>query len=104
MSQVERPFVSVNVAITADGKLAPDSRHFVPFGSKRDQQLMMELRSRADAVMSGARTVDLGEVDLGPGGKKYQRTRLESGLEEFNLRVIASGSASLNTKAHIFKK
>src|SRR5690349_8956931 len=97
------PFVTVNVAITADGKLAPDSRHFVPFGSKRDQQLMMELRSRSDAVMSGARTVDLGTVDLGPGGKKYQRQRLANGLAEYNLRVIASGSASVNPRAHIFK-
>ncbi len=104
MSGEKLPFVTVNVAITADGKLAPDSRHFVPFGSKRDQQLMMELRSRADAVMSGARTVDLGKVDLGPGGKKYQRKRIENGLAEFNLRVIASGSASVNPQAHIFKK
>src|SRR6188768_2893201 len=104
MSRGKLPFVAVNVAITADGKLAPDTRNFVPFGSKRDQEQMMELRSRADAVMSGARTVDLGEVDLGPGGKKYQRQRIENGLAEFNLRVIASGSASLNTKAHIFKK
>ena len=98
------PFVTVNVAMTADGKLAPDTRQFVPFGSKRDQQLMMELRSRADAVMSGARTVDLGKVDLGPGGKKYQRQRIENGLAEFNLRVIASGSASLDPKAYIFRE
>jgi 5-amino-6-(5-phosphoribosylamino)uracil reductase len=104
MSSAGLPHVTVNVAITADGKLAPDTRHFVPFGSKRDQQLMMELRSRADAVLSGARTVDLGKVDLGPGGKKYQRQRLENGLAEFNLRVVASGSASLNPRAHIFTK
>jgi riboflavin-specific deaminase-like protein len=63
---------------------------------------MMELRSGADAVLSGARTVDLGKVDLGPGGKKYQRQRLKDGLSEFNLRVIASGSASVNPRAHIF--
>jgi len=104
MSGSPLPFVTVNVAITADGKLAPDSRHFVPFGSKRDQELMMELRSRAEAVMSGARTVDLGKVDLGPGGKKYQQQRIENGLAEFNMRVIASGSASLDPNAHIFKK
>src|SRR5436190_6553099 len=98
------PFVYVNVAMTADGKIAPSNRHFVPFSTKRDQELMMELRSRADAVMSGARTVDLGKVDLGPGGKKWQQERLINGLAEFNLRVIASGSASLNPEAHIFKK
>jgi riboflavin-specific deaminase-like protein len=97
------PFVYVNVAITADGKLAPANRHFVPFSSKRDQQRMMQLRSQADAVLSGARTVDMGEVDLGPGGRKWQKKRLEAGLPEFNLRIIVSGSASVNPDAHIFK-
>src|SRR5687768_11562401 len=74
------PFVFVNVAITADGKIAPDTRKFVPFSTKRDQQLMMELRSRADAVIAGARTADNGRVTLGPGGKQYQEQRLASGL------------------------
>lgn len=97
------PFVYVNVAMTADGKLAPANRHFVPFSSKCDQQRMMQLRSEADAVLSGARTVDMGEVDLGPGGRKWQKKRLEAGLPEFNLRIIVSGSASVNPDAHIFK-
>lgn len=97
------PFVYVNVAMTADGKLAPANRHFFPFSSKLDQQRMMQLRSEADAVLSGARTVDMGEVDLGPGGRKWQKKRLEAGLPEFNLRIIVSGSASVNPDAHIFK-
>ncbi len=104
MTRLRLPFVTVNVAITADGKLAPDSRQFVPFGSKRDQQLLMELRSRADAVLAGARTVDLAKVDLGPGGQRYQRQRIGKGLAEFNLRVIASGSASVSPNAYIFRK
>jgi riboflavin-specific deaminase-like protein len=96
------PFVFINTAITADGKIAPANRHFVPFSSKRDQQFLLELRTRADAVLSGARTIDLTQVDLGPGGRKYQKKRIEEGLPEFNLRVIVSGSASVNPKAHIF--
>ncbi|HEV8544183.1 MAG TPA: dihydrofolate reductase family protein [Verrucomicrobiae bacterium] len=96
------PFVFINTATTADGKIAPANRHFIPFSSKRDQQFLLELRTRADAVLSGARTIDLTQVDLGPGGKKYQKKRLEKGLQEFNLRVIVSGSASVNPKAHIF--
>src|ERR1700722_9845551 len=89
------PFVYLNVATTADGKLAPASRHFVPFSSARDQEHLLELRASADAVMSGARTVDLGAVKLGPGGAKYRRLRLKAGLSEFNLRVVVSGSGSL---------
>ena len=103
MAGPKLPFVSVNVAITADGKLAPDTRHFIPFSSQRDRDLMMELRSEADAVISGATTVADGEVELGTGGERYRRKRIERGLKEFNLRVILSGSASISPKAHIFK-
>lgn len=90
--------------MTADGKIAPDHRHFTPFSSKRDRELMMVLRSRADAVMSGASTVADGEVDLGPGGKRFQRIRLENGLAEFNLRVIVSRTGSISPEAYIFQK
>ena len=97
------PFVYINVASTADGKLAPANRHFEPFSSKRDQELLLELRSRADAVISGARTVDSTAVTLGPGGPKFRALRRKRGLAEYNLRVIVSGSASIDQKAEIFK-
>src|SRR5262245_40269278 len=98
------PFVFINVATTADGKLAPANRRFVAFGSRRDQQLLLELRARADAVMAGARTVDLVPVNLGPGPSKYRRVRLKNGLAEYNLRVVVSGSGSLNPQAEIFRR
>lgn len=97
------PFVYLNVAITADGKIAPTNRYFVPFSSSRDQELLIKLRTRCDAVMAGARTVDSVPVNLGPGGKKFRAMRVENGLPEYNLRVVISGSASLNPGAEIFK-
>jgi riboflavin-specific deaminase-like protein len=97
------PFVYVNVAATADGKLAPANRHFVPFGSERDQKLLLELRTCADAVMSGARTVDLAPVTLGTGGEKYRRLRRKHGLTERHLRIIVSGAGTIDPKAEIFK-
>src|SRR5947208_89355 len=97
------PFVYLNVATTADGKLAPANRKFVPFGSRRDQQLLLELRTRADAVMAGARTVDLMPVKLGPGPAKYRRMRLRNGLAEYNLRVVVSGCGTLDPRAEIFR-
>jgi riboflavin-specific deaminase-like protein len=98
------PFVFLNVATTADGKLAPANRRFVAFGSRRDQELLLELRATADAVMAGARTVDLMPVSMGPGGEKYRKLRLKRGLSEYNLRVLVSGSGTLNPEAAIFKK
>jgi 2,5-diamino-6-(ribosylamino)-4(3H)-pyrimidinone 5'-phosphate reductase len=97
------PFVYINSATTADGKLAPANRKFVPFGSKRDQDLLLELRTHADAVMSGARTVDLMAVKLGPGGAKYRKMRLKRGLAEYNLRIVVSGSGTLSPRAEIFR-
>ncbi len=97
-----RPFVYVNVAISADGKIAPATRRFVPFGSPRDHARLLELRADADAVMAGARTVDLFPVNMGPGGLRYRRRRIKNGLNEYNLRVIVSGSGSIDAGAEIF--
>ena len=96
------PFTFLNVAMTADGKLAPANRVFVPFGSKRDRELLLALRARADAVMSGARTVDLSPINLGPGPARFRRRRLRQGLAEYNLRVVVSGSGTLDPNAAIF--
>ena len=102
--QKRRPFVFLNVATTADGKLAPASRQFVPFGSRRDREMMFALRARADAVMTGAVTVETAHTTLGPGGSKYRRQRIRRGLNEFNVRVIVSGSASIDPDSPIFKQ
>lgn len=103
MAKDDLPFVFINVACSADGKIAPANRRFIPFGSKRDQELMLELRAEADAVMAGARTIEVGEISLGPGPAKYRKQRLEKKRAEYNLRVIVSGSGTLNPKAHIFE-
>lgn len=98
-----RPFIFVNVATTVDGKLAPENRHFVPFGSKRDLDLLYELRAQADAALMGARTVDSAPGHYGPGPAKFRRLRLKSGLPEYNLRVIVSGRGTLSPRADIFR-
>ncbi|MFN7138257.1 MAG: RibD family protein [Limisphaerales bacterium] len=97
------PFTFLNIAMTADGKIAPANRQFIPIGSKRDYQLLLELRATADAVMSGARTVNAFPINMGPGGKKYRDLRRKSGLSENNLRIIVSGSGSIDPDAEIFK-
>lgn len=100
----ELPFVLVNMAMTADGKIATANRAVASFGSAHDREHLLELRATADAVMAGARTVDSEKVNLGPGGMKFRRMRLHRGLAEFNLRVIVTGSGSLNPDAEIFRK
>jgi riboflavin-specific deaminase-like protein len=89
--------------MTADGKLAPASRHFEPFAGARDREHLLELRATADAVMAGARTVDLDRVNLGPGPARFRRQRLKRGLSEYNLRIIVSGRGSIDAKAEVFR-
>jgi 2,5-diamino-6-(ribosylamino)-4(3H)-pyrimidinone 5'-phosphate reductase len=98
------PFVFLNLAMTADGKIASANRVIPSPGSPRDIARMMELRTHADAVLSGARTVDLNDANLGTGGAKYRRMRLRRGLAEYNIRIIVSGSGSIDPNAGIFKK
>lgn len=63
----------------------------------------MQLRTEADAVMAGARTVDLFPANLGPGPERFRKRRLRHGLAEYNLRVVVSGSGTLNPEAEIFR-
>lgn len=98
------PFVLVNMAMTADGKIATANRAVSSFASARDHEHLLALRATADAVMAGARTVDSAPINLGPGPAKFRRERLKHGLAEYNLRVIVSRSGSINPRAKVFQR
>jgi riboflavin-specific deaminase-like protein len=95
--------VLVNMAMTADGKSATANRAIASFGSALDHNHLLELRATADAVMCGARTVNSAKINLGPGRAKFRRSRLQHGLAEYNVRVLVSGSGSINPQAEVFK-
>ena len=98
-----RPFVLINMAMSADGKIAPPHRRFVPIGSRRDHDNLLRLRATADAVMCGARTVESGNITMDAGGTRYERQRLAKRLVRQNLRVLISGTGSIDPAAAIFK-
>jgi len=96
-----RPFVLLNMAMSADGKIATANRVVASFGSPRDHEHLLELRSTADAVMCGAGTANSPDVTLGEGGPRHRHRRLRQGLAEFNLRVVVSGRATLEPDAGV---
>jgi riboflavin-specific deaminase-like protein len=100
----KQPYVFVNMAMTADGKIATANRAVHSFGSARDLAQLYELRATADAVMCGARTVEISQSILGTGGEYFRRRRLKRGLAGYHLRVLVSGSGSIDSEAEIFKK
>lgn len=92
------------MAMTADGKIATANRAVHSFGSARDLRHLYELRATADAIINGARTVEISETTMGNGGENFRKLRLKNGLAEFPLRLIASGSGSIDPNAKIFQK
>jgi riboflavin-specific deaminase-like protein len=101
--KANRPFVFINMAITADGKIATANREVASFGSGRDRRQLLALRAQADAILVGARTVDLNPITLGPGPARYRRLRLRRGLSEFPLRVVVTGTGTVHPDAEVFR-
>jgi riboflavin-specific deaminase-like protein len=99
-----RPFVLVNMCMSADGKISTFNDAISSMGSPRDMEHLFALRATVDAVMSGARTVNLHDVTLDPGADRFRRARVRRGLAEENLRVVVSGSGSLKPECRIFRK
>jgi 2,5-diamino-6-(ribosylamino)-4(3H)-pyrimidinone 5'-phosphate reductase len=54
---MNRPFVFINVAMTADGKIDTFQRRGAAISSARDKERVDQLRANADAVMVGGRTL-----------------------------------------------
>lgn len=102
-TDVTLPRVTMNMAMTADGKIATASGGLSSFGSPRDHQELLRLRSLADGIMAGARTVDQQPVTMGSGSEKFRRSRIRAGRSPEPLRIIVSGSGSLNPEAEVFK-
>ena len=57
---MQRPYVHINVAMTADGKIDTFERRGATISSQRDKERVDRLRAEADAVMVGGHTL-LGE-------------------------------------------
>jgi riboflavin-specific deaminase-like protein len=90
-----RPHVSINMAMTADGKIASANREVTSFGSRADHAHLLALRDKTDAILTGAGTLNAQpKVTLGPGPRCKANPPL---------RVIASGSGKVNLRHKIFR-
>lgn len=84
---MERPFVFVNVAATADGKIDTFERRGAAISSKQDKARVDELRAGADAILVGGRTL-LGELPkLTVRSEALREARVLRGLEPNPMKV-----------------
>lgn len=97
------PYVVINMAMTADAKVATAGREVTTFGSPHDQRALYALRATADALLCGARTVEETGATLGTGSAEHRAARRRAGLAADPVRVVVSGSASLSSDAELWK-
>lgn len=97
-----KPWVVVNMAMSADGKIATSNRQVETFGSKRDYVELLRVRSGVDVVLCGARTAGGVGISMNSGGPEWVRRRLAKGLRAEPMRVIVSGRGGISPCAPVF--
>ena len=98
-----RPFVYVNMAMTADGKITSAAREYPRFTSDHDRKTMDRLRAEADAVLVGAGTLRADDPPLhvrDPDMKAYRRSL---GKPEGLLTVLVTARADIPLGAGFFR-
>ncbi len=99
-----RPFVFINTAMSADGKIATIERKQTRISGNLDFDRMDELRATSDAIMVGIGTVlsDNPSLTLKSAARREKRRAL--GLEENPVRIVVDSSARTPIGADIIKK
>jgi 2,5-diamino-6-(ribosylamino)-4(3H)-pyrimidinone 5'-phosphate reductase len=101
---VERPFVYINMAMTADGKITSASREYPKFTSAHDKKTMDRLRAEADAVLVGAGTLRADDPPLHVRDAEMREYRRSLGKPEDLARIAVSSSLDLDPGLRFFRK
>jgi 2,5-diamino-6-(ribosylamino)-4(3H)-pyrimidinone 5'-phosphate reductase len=84
---MNRPFVFINVAMTADGKIDTFQRMGSAISSQQDKERVDRLRAEADAVMVGGKTLLDEDPKLTVKSEALRAERVESGLSPNPIKV-----------------
>jgi 2,5-diamino-6-(ribosylamino)-4(3H)-pyrimidinone 5'-phosphate reductase len=99
---MDRPFVSINMAMTADGKITSALREEPAFASRYDKKMMDRLRAEADAILVGAGTMRADDPPLAvrdPEMKAHRRALLKpDGL----VNILVTASAAVDPRSRFF--
>jgi len=99
-----RPFVFINAAMSADGKIATIARKQTRISGSLDFERMDELRATSDAIMVGIGTVLSDNPSLTVKSAARRDKRCAQGLDENPSRIVVDSMARTPLDADIFKK
>jgi len=100
----DRPYIFINSAMSADGKLSTFERKQVKISGKDDFDRVDELRAGTDAIMVGIGTMLADNPSLTVKSEQRRMKRTAAGKEGNPIRVIVDSKAKTPTDADIFKK
>ena len=86
-NNMNRPFVFINVAMTADGKIDTFARTGAAISSQRDKERVDQLRAASDAVMVGGRTLLDEDPKLTVKSEVLRAERVARGLAPNPIKV-----------------
>ncbi len=103
-SIMQRPFVFINSAMSADGKISTRERKQVRISGQVDFDRMDKLRAEADAILVGIGTVLADDPSLTVKSSELKERRIKAGLDENPVRIIVDSKGRTPIDADIFKK
>jgi 2,5-diamino-6-(ribosylamino)-4(3H)-pyrimidinone 5'-phosphate reductase len=101
---MDRPFIFINSAMSADGKISTWQRKQVRISGAIDFDRVDRLRCGSDAIMVGIGTVLADDPTLTVKSVQRKIERKEKGFDENPVRVIIDSQARTPIDADIFKK
>ena len=99
-----RPYVHVNVAMSADGKLSTRERRQVKISGSSDFTRVDMIKAGSDAIMVGIGTVLADDPSLTVKSPALVAERLENGKDENPVRIVVDSRARTPIDAAILHK
>jgi len=105
MSKItDRPHVSINMAMSADGKVSTYRRETFSLGSEEDRYLMDVIRAKMDAVIVGAETLRRDGWAMHIRYPELQKKRIAKGKGLNPLNVVLSSDLNLKADREFFTR
>jgi len=99
-----RPYVIVNVAMSADGKISTRERRQVRISGQQDFTRVDRLKAGCDAVMVGIGTVLADDPSLTVKSEECRSYRREQGKDDHPVRIVVDSSARIPPDAAVLHK
>jgi len=97
---MNRPFVFINVAMTADGKIDTFERKGSAISSQGDKERVDQMRAGADAIMVGGRTLLDEDPKLTVKSEVLRAERVASGLSPNPMKVGIVTKANIKAESN----